>query len=238
MPVLGTDISHWQDNPNTTQPIDFIKMKAAGANFCIFKATQGIYFKDRVFLSMWDDASNLIRGAFHFLDWSADAAKQAAHFVNTIAGHKLDFPPIVDFEYMLNVPGSATTVAELRSFVNYVETNTGRIPMIYTSPSYWQEFGSTAIEWRRYPLWIANYQVEKPKIPAPWLTHTIWQYTSKGNGPTYGVEAQGIDLDYFNGTLEDLHTFIDHPSPPPPPPPNLTDQEKLARLWLAHPELH
>lgn len=234
MPVLGADISHWEDNPTTPQLINFIKMKAAGAYFVIFKATQGIYIRDNVFVSSWANASVLLRGAYHFLDWTASADKQAAHFAGTIANHILDLPPIVDFECRLNVPSKTVTISELWNFVTYLETHTGRVPMIYTSPSYWREYGSTSAMWSRYPLWIAHYGVAKPTIPFPWLTHHIWQYTATGDGIAYGCEAKELDLNYYNGSIADLYHFVGQTTPPT----QSTDQEKLTKLWASHPELH
>jgi GH25 family lysozyme M1 (1,4-beta-N-acetylmuramidase) len=233
--VLGTDISHWEDNPSTPQKIDFVKMKTAGAEFVIFKATQGRSLVDSVFLSSYADASNLIRGAYHFLDWSADSDRQAEHFCNKIESVKLDFPPIVDFECRTNAPSQTTATSELWSFIKYVENRTARIPIIYTSPYYWFEYGSNAAVWKKYPLWIANYKVTQPSIPAPWTDYLMWQYTDHGDGNAFGVESKEIDLNVFKGTLNDLRKFVGLPVVVPPP---VSDAEKLARLWNAHPELH
>lgn len=233
--IIGTDISHWEDNPNTPQRIDFDQMKAAGAEFCIFKATQGKYFVDKVFEADYNRAANLLRGVYHFLDWTADADRQAEHFCNTIAGHKLDFPPIVDFECRANPPDQKTATSELWGFVVAIERITGRVPIIYTGPSYWKEYGSKDKVWRKYPLWIANYQVTKPIIPNPWDEYFLWQYTDRGDGLAYGCEAKAVDLNYFDGTLAELRRRLGLDAPTKPEP---TDQEKLEKLWAAHPELH
>lgn len=236
--VLGTDISHWEDNPSTPQRIDYKKMKSAGAEFCIFKATQGSKFVDVVFKEDWNRAkeAGLVLGAYHFLDWSADGDKQADHFIKTIGNRKLDFPPVVDYEFRTDSLTPKQMMDELWGFVYRIESVMGIVPMIYTGPSFWKTYGSTASIWASYPLWIANYEVTKPIIPAPWTEYTIWQYTPSGNGSTYGVEALGIDLNYFNGDLNDLYMFVGWESTPTPVEP--TDKEKLNMLWDAHPELH
>jgi hypothetical protein len=47
--ILGTDISHYQDDPATTKTIDFEKMHMAGAEFCILKASQATWI-DHIYL--------------------------------------------------------------------------------------------------------------------------------------------------------------------------------------------
>jgi len=200
--MIGTDVSHWEG------VMDFNRMQKAGAGFCIFKATQGRYYTDPSFLKQWNDAAGMIRGAYHFLDWSADADRQAEHFCDVIAGHQLDFPPVVDFEYYKAGLIRTEAVAALWTFIHVVEDKTGRVPMIYTGPSYWRTYGSTAAAWLKYPLWIANYGVSVPSIPAPWTSCILWQYTDKGSGPTYGCQALGVDLNYYDGTMADLRAYL------------------------------
>ena len=235
MTIIGTDISHWEDDPDTPKRVDFDKMENAGAHFCIFKATQGRFVTDLVFTKDYDRCP-LIKGAYHYLDWKDDADKQAAHFCEVIAGHKLDFPPIVDFECRTNPPDKTTATKELWAFITIVKNKTGRAPMIYTGPSYWVEYGSPGSGWAGYPLWIAHYtKLPNPTIPAPWSGCYLWQYTDKGDGPKYGVEAKSVDLNRFDGTIGQLKGWlgIDEPEPVQP-----TNDQMLQKLWDAHPELH
>jgi len=237
--ITVLDISHWQ-GPS----IDFAKMKAAGGQAVIFKATQGRYYNDSVFKNLWGQAAGLIRGAYHYLDWTADADRQAEHFCNQIAGVHLDFPPIVDFEHRSTTVTQRTATSELWTFVKYVEDKTGRKPMIYTGPDYWKLYGSTASVWTQYPLWIANYGVTSPSIPAPWTKYSLWQFTGVGEGLAYGVSSKGIDINYYPGTLAELRTWCGIKDDPDETTwvsdwtTDPTDQMKLTRLWDAHPELH
>lgn len=209
--VIGTDISHWEDNPNTPQKIDFQKMKAAGAEFCIFKASQS-WWTDLVFRISWNDCKGVMpRGAYHYLDWSKPGIKQAEYFCDVIKDDPPELPPIVDYECRKNVPLDAN--GHLWNFLTYVEKVTGRIPIIYTSPDYWKNYGSSNSGWAKYPLWIANYNVMKPYIPRPWNKWLLWQYTDKGDGKLFGAEALGIDLNYFNGTKEELSALCGVTSP-------------------------
>lgn len=58
-----------------------------------------------------------------------------------------------------------------------------------------------------YPLWIAEYQVSEPRVPAEWadhgLTWSFWQ--SSGEVPP--------DRDVFNGDRAALHRFTHHLEP-------------------------
>jgi LysM repeat protein len=78
-----------------------------------------------------------------------------------------------------------------------------RLPMIYTTASFWNshltdQFGA-------YPLWIAEYGVQAPKIPEGWSGWQFWQYSQ--SGAVQGV-AGSVDMDTFDGSYQDLLDFI------------------------------
>jgi len=52
-----------------------------------------------------------------------------------------------------------------------------------------------------YPLWVANYGVSKPKLPASWERYVIWQYSEAGSVP--GIKKT-VDLNALAGTFADL----------------------------------
>jgi lysozyme len=225
MTILGTDISHWEDDPNTPKLIDFDKMKAAGTWFVIFKATQAT-FTDSVFKSSWSlPKGKLLRGAFCYLDYTKSGVEQAEYFCNAIKNDPPELPPIVDFECRVSIPKNPS--GDLWNWLVYVEKTTGHIPIIYSGPDYWKNYGSTNIGWKKYPLWIANYGVIKPSIPLPWTDWLFWQFTDRGNGNIYGAESAGIDLDYFNGSYEQLQAICNIVAPTPP----LTLEQKVDVLY-------
>jgi len=81
----------------------------------------------------------------------------------------------------------------------------GRVPILYTYPSFWQSLGDAgkSLEWSRYPLWIANYTHSsdwlppteaKPIVPAPWKDWAIWQFSAEGSTVRIpGVPACPLD---------------------------------------------
>lgn len=229
--IPGIDISTWQDAADTIRHIDFNKTIAQGAKFVFVKATQAL-FTDNDFSISWQLAkeAGLIRGAYHYLTWSASGAKQAQYMWSVIKDDPGEFPMVVDFE--MATGANAASLPTLKSFLMAIEVLSGKIPIIYTSPGFWKSYGTKELTYLRHPLWIANYEVLKPMIPLPWTSWTFWQYSAKGDGKAYGMESGYVDLDWYNGSLSDLYrlagkTLVDQ-----------TDAEKLRRLWAAHPELH
>jgi hypothetical protein len=64
-------------------------------------------------------------------------------------------------------------------------------------------------------------------------TPTYWQYSAKTDGQRFGVGSLDLDGDVFIGDEKKLQELCN-----PNAQPELTDAEKLRRLWEAHPELH
>jgi len=93
--------------------------------------------------------------------------------------------------------------------------------MLYTSPGYWAEYGSTDSYWRQFPLWLAHYGVTLPTIPKPWLAYTFWQYTDSGDGLRFGAESKELDMDVFAGDEAALKAFANGQTPPQPTLPRL-----------------
>jgi hypothetical protein len=70
---------------------------------------------------------------------------------------------------------------------------------------------------------VANYGVTKPAVPKSWKTWSFWQYSEAGK--ITGIPYDGVDLDYFNGTYEDLLKFCNISAPPPVvEPPEVMDR--------------
>jgi lysozyme len=219
MALTITDISHWQGK------VDFVKMKAAGASGVIMKASQAT-FEDSSFVENMAGAkaAGLIRGAYHYLDWTKTGQEQADYYCKLIAADPPEIPPIIDYEEGASIPYNH--LDHLQDFVSRVEELTGRIPMIYTGLGFWKPQGSTDAYWARFPLWVANWYVTQPAVPLPWISWVFWQYTPKGDGKVYGVESLQIDLNQYAGTLDDLKKFCSIT----PPTPVLTLEERVARL--------
>ncbi len=197
--LCGCDISHHDG------AVDFYTMYRRGLRFVFIKASQGLR-KDSAFCRNWLGAreAGLLRGAYHFLDWSASAEKQAEFFLATLGDDIGELPPVVDYELE---PPARDAIKRLAKFVEIVEHEVGGI-IIYTSWGYWNLAGSRDDAWARYPLWIAHYTMgAQPRLPLPWQKWTFWQYTANGDGRYFGTQSRSLDLNYFDGNLDALVAF-------------------------------
>ncbi len=97
--VIGPDVSFYQDDPQTPQGIDFIKMRKAGAGYVIIRAGQNLW-GDRDFKANWREAkaAGIPRGSYWFYDSRADPKRQAELWVSQFDGDFGDLPLWCDFE--------------------------------------------------------------------------------------------------------------------------------------------
>jgi len=221
--VLGIDVSHWQDDKSTPQKINFKKAVEQGAKFVFIKASErGTLDKDYEYNWQAAKEAGLLRGGYHFLRWDLSGLLQARIFCEILMDDPGELPPVADFE----APRSGSLYPSnslLEQFLTEVETKLGKKPILYTSPGYWDIHGRNKVtkqfdtKWAYYTLWVAHYfktyqaGVTKPSELQPWKsagkTWTFWQYTQNGDGPSYGAESKSIDLNWFNGSLDELYKY-------------------------------
>ena len=118
-----------------------------------------------------------------------------------------------------NATRSAATLWA-KTFLKTLKEKTGRTPILYSSPSFLETALNRDKELNSYPLWIAQYAID-PALPGAkpnvkpggcfvhsWTTKecsanwTMWQYTSCGIAPKYGVPGNRLDLTVFSGGRE------------------------------------
>ena len=221
--ALGLDVSWWQDDNTTPRKVNFDKAKLNGAEFVFIKASQQVADED--FKDNWKaaKAAGLLRGAYHYLDFRKSEMDQAKLFVSQMGGDWGELPPVVDFEQTPSqlVPPLIMSAALMRgklwNFLQYVEAQTGKIPMIYVGFYFWREFGNTNVEWAKYPLWLPWYNSETwikictkggTGAPLPWTKWTFWQFTDRLDGIAFGCESKQVDGNYYNGTVDDLRAWV------------------------------
>ncbi len=187
--IKGFDVSHHQG------AFDFGKMAAQGHKFCFLKATEGTHFVDSQFKRSWDEAprAGLYVGAYHFYRPQYEPAEQAAHFLKTVGPSRVgDLPCVLDLETTDHVRNGIIIAGALK-WLQLVSSATGKDAIIYASPGFLKPLGDLE-QFQKYPLWIANYGVNHPHVPAPWPNYTFWQYT----------DQHGLDLNVFNGDVTKL----------------------------------
>ncbi|MEU7873550.1 GH25 family lysozyme [Dactylosporangium sp. NPDC049140] len=207
-PVEGLDVSSHQ---NDRGAINWSKVKSAGESFVFLKASEGVSYTDPHYSanSSAANSAGLLRGAYHFArpDSSAgDALAEARHFID-VTGTSLtgQLPPVLDIEDSGGLSSSAL-ITWTRTFLREVERLTGRVPIVYTGPSFWQSKMANSKDFKNYPLWLAQYTSGTPTIPGGWSTYTFWQNTSSF---TVSGITGGVDHDFFHGTLAQLRQLAD-----------------------------
>jgi len=118
----------------------------------------------------------------------------------SLAGH---LPPALDLEASGGLSTSAL-VAWAKAFLREVERLTGRVPVIYTGPSFWRSAMGDSREFHRHPLWIAQYSAGGPSGTGGWPAYTFWQNTSSFR--VAGITGN-VDHNYFPGTLAQLQAL-------------------------------
>jgi lysozyme len=203
--LKGIDVSVYQ------QAIDWPKVKAAGGVFAIARVTDGVNTPDTRFIANWQGmkAAGIVRGAYQFFRPSQDPIAQADLALAKIdeAGALTvdDLPIVMDIEET-DSQDNTVVRTKMQAWLDRIELKTGRAPMIYTAPFMSSVIGNG---FTRYVLWVANYGVTCPSMPAAWKQWSFWQ--TSGSGTFDGVRGP-VDLDEFNGTLADLLGFA-HPTP-------------------------
>ncbi len=225
-PVVGTDISHWQGS------FDGEISRENGNEFVIAKASDGLFidpnlddpFIDPTFAPFIEEAvtTGHLVGAYHFFQPGISATRQALTFLKALEMvEEQNLPPALDLEATVNIPREDFQNMVLE-WLNIVEDQTGQVPMLYTNVSYYDLWLSDP-RFDRYPLWIANYHpaIARPSLPFRRNTWELWQWSAEGNGGINGVASAYVDLNRFNGNIDDLLEKYDrnwlNPISPPPP---------------------
>ena len=99
--------------------------------------------------------------------------------------------------YTLSQPAMKTWISQ---FIAAAKAQTDVTPIIYSNPDWWQACVGSSNPFSADPLWIADYGVSSPAIPAGWSGYTFWQ--SSDSTPITGISGNA-DLDQFEGTLTD-----------------------------------
>lgn len=185
----GIDVSNWQGN------INFAEVKEAGIEIVYMKASEGTSYIDSYFNQNYDNAkkNGLKVGFYHYVDARSveDAIEEAKFFVSVISGKIPDCKLAMDFESFGDL--SYQEVNEIGiAFMKEVERLSKKQMIIY-SDAYNSNyvFGE---EFKKYPLWVAQYEVEEPDSNNKWSTWAGWQYTDEGE--VYGINSY-VDRDKF-----------------------------------------
>ncbi|MGD2078715.1 MAG: GH25 family lysozyme, partial [Chloroflexota bacterium] len=229
--VLGMDVSWAQ-----AEHVDFKKAAEAGVKFAFIRAGSGRTTKDANFEHNYKEAgrAGMLRGIYYYL-YPEDEAKVGEAADRTPEGQARRFASMLkedaELGAVLDVEEGGLTADEVKRFVDEFQKHDpyGRPITIYTRASFWENaLGASGDElaWAaEHPLWVAHYASStKPivpsdkfevAIPKPWQDYLIHQWTSVG-GSLVGQKKDGLDLNYFIGSEEDLKAWAREVADKPP----------------------
>jgi GH25 family lysozyme M1 (1,4-beta-N-acetylmuramidase) len=110
------------------------------------------------------------------------------------------------------------------TFLASLKEKTGKTPILYSYASFLEGSMNRTKELSQYPLWLAHYGIDPAKpgnqpgvkeggcFVHSWTSKncesqwTLWQYSSCGIAPKYGVPGSRLDLNVFSGSQK---SFLD-----------------------------
>jgi GH25 family lysozyme M1 (1,4-beta-N-acetylmuramidase) len=202
--AYGIDISKWQEYYRPTasppRPVDF----------AIQRTSYGLKRDERL-IQMFP-ATIPVKGAYHYYSSAVEWKPQCDLFISLLKPY--DFWAW-DVEKGYNSQSSSFVWGVVRA-MEYLTEQTGKPGLLYVNPDTWNTWLiPVQSDLRKYDLWVAQYLLGRvatnPKLPttmrADWR---FWQYDDKGGGNKgreYGVLSYGLDLDVFNGSIEELRAW-------------------------------
>jgi lysozyme len=196
--VQGVDVS------SSAGAIDWNSVAGSGRSFAYARVSDGTTFVDPDFDQNYAGiaAAGMARGAYQFFEPAQDPVAQAKLLLQKIVLplQPGDLPPMLDLEVTGGQP-AATIAANIESWVTTIRSSTGRSPVIYTSPFFWNS-SVQATTFGTIPLWVSQTGVSCPTLPDGWTSWMIWQYSFSGS--VSGITG-AVDLDEFNGSQQDLN---------------------------------
>jgi lysozyme len=257
---LGVDVSYYQTD------IDWPVLYAAGLRFAILRSSLGNYLRDLAFNRHLQGAqqAGMICGVYHYLEMNCSAGSQMENLKAVIDGKDFSFLALDVEQYWRNWAANLRAEAGNRHSPQHISQLSLEMALkmrevfqkpvlIYSRASFIQEYAPLMSEWLpAWPLWLAHYPYSKekvtltwqelkskffPAIPGPWLPRKcsdwkFWQFSGdKFTLP--GVTGSCLDLNFFHGNLLDLQAWLGLPQTPR----QFSLEERVSRLWLAHPNL-
>lgn len=208
-PLSSLPLARGIDVSKSQGMVSWPAVKEAGYVFAYVKATDGETYVDPTFPQNWSGAASagLLRGAYHFFRAEDSPQAQAEFFWRTV-GENGDLPLVVDVEQNMGEP-IPTLLSNLTQLLEEIQQLSGRKPMIYTDPGFWNGLGAS--NFGDFPLWVADYPpagVLTPTVPIGWTSWDFWQYYGPLSNATDYVEVPGVtcpvDLDVFNSSAASL----------------------------------
>ena len=209
----GVDVASFQHPGGAA--IDWPQVAASGVGFAGVKATEGNYYKNPYALTdlAGAQAAGLSVVAYAFAIPNGDGTagsnnpvNQADYLLQSLGSASRTVPLMLDIEYDPYYASDGTNqcygltpasmVSWIAAFEGEVQAKTGRLPIIYTPPSWWSTCTGKSAAFGHTPVWVPDINSSgSPLLPAGWTTWSLWQYASSGT--VNGISGT-TDLDQAN----------------------------------------
>ncbi|MAT42272.1 MAG: hypothetical protein CL609_08025 [Anaerolineaceae bacterium] len=257
--ALGVDVSHWQPS------LDWMLLAENGVDFAWVKAAQGAYGRDPSLTGHLKGAktAGLITAVYHWFDPTNTAAAQLENLKHALDGLEFSMLALDVEQYWLDwrewqqgavkrrVPDRQISERAL-ALAELARDWCQKPVVIYTRASFVAEYAPHMKTWLvNWPLWLAMYPYPSGRVSLSWQTlknnyappvpgpalpggctdWTFWQFS--GDKFLLPGSQTALDLNFFNGSRRQLYDWLQQPMPAEV----LSMEEKVRRLWLAHPVL-
>lgn len=172
-PVQGVEVG------SSDGAVEFRAVKAIGADFAYLDASASAFARDPAFVRNLENAreAGLQVGAVHSYDPCQPGDKQAGNFVTVVPRDAKLLPPAVELDRIgdecpIRV-SEAAMESELTTFLNQVETHTGRPALLKVSERFEDRYGIAARIDRN--LWLVGDRFQPEYGGRPW---TLWTANS------------------------------------------------------------
>lgn len=189
--------------------IDHARVRRAGYDFAIVKATQGHWLNDPKWspnVIGFRNAGALV-GSYHFLEATWDGTAQAKWFLRKVGGHKNligQLHPVLDAERRGGMDKTQYTDTIL-AFSHVIEVEVGVKPILYMDRNYCRNMVESE-RLRDHKLWLAAWQKSWPV--GPWGEFTdedvvLWQNDAFATVPGM-PNVGGVDVDQCRLTIAQM----------------------------------
>jgi lysozyme len=208
---------------------DFRAIRRSNILAVVHKASEGGDWTDPSYAPRRRQAeqAGLLWGAYHFGTRQYSGAQQAQMFLATARPGPTTLMAL-DFEPNDYNPRNTMTLPQAEAFVQTIYQATGRLPLLYTHPS-WADgarHGRAGLRLAtpigphsllaRCDLWLADYR-EQPVMPSAWADRgwRLWQYAGDQTAAdiAYGAPPRTVagvshcDRNLFAGDAPALYRF-------------------------------
>jgi GH25 family lysozyme M1 (1,4-beta-N-acetylmuramidase) len=207
--IWGPDVSNWQHPYG--QAINWRAVKAQGASFAFVKVSEGSTYVNPYAANDLRQAraAGLYVSGYHFgrprlplSTAAADARRFAAQLGNVREPGFL--PPVLDLEVTGGL-SPANVTAWAKSFMATLQSQIGRVPMIYSGNWFWRGYMGNPSGFAQYPLWAAQYTSGiGPNLFGDFSYSSFWQYTDSAR--VNGIPG-GVDASWFHGSMAQLKSL-------------------------------